>query len=223
MKYKAVIFDLYGTLFHSWSQELDEIMLTQMASILLVNKADFVKMWHATADNRMTGVFQSYEMCIREICRRLGVTVTDEQVNSAASLRTEQASLEVKLHDGSIDVLSKLKTQGYRTGLISNLSFMGVKFWKASLLAPLVDVAVLSCVEHMKKPDPRIFLTASERLVVKPEACIYVADGMDNELEAAAAVGMTPVLIHHPGEPVTIGSSWQGPTISYLMEVSNFL
>ena len=47
-------------------------MLTQMASILLVNKADFVKMWHATTDNRMTGVFQSYEICIREICRRLG-------------------------------------------------------------------------------------------------------------------------------------------------------
>jgi putative hydrolase of the HAD superfamily len=199
-------------------------MLTQMASRLLVNKADFAKMWRGTADNRMIGVFQSYEICIREICRKLGVTVTDIQVNSAANLRTEQASLEVKLHDGSIDVLSKLKIQGYRTGLISNLSFMGVKFWKASLLAPLVDVAVLSCVEHMKKPDPRIFLTACERLKVKPEACIYIADGMDNELEAAASIGMAPVLIRHPGVPVSPdGSSWHGPVISSLNEVLELL
>ena len=224
MKYKAVIFDLYGTLVHSWSHEIEEMILTQMAAVLSLSVSDLAKAWRMTDDDRLTGVFKSYESCIREICRRLKIIVTNDQINAASIIRAKYAKLIIEPHDGIKDVLFELRVKGYRIGLISNISMEGVKSWETSTLSSLFDVTMLSCLEEMKKPDLRIFRLTCERLVVQPEECLYIADGMDNELEAAAAVGMTPILIRHPGAPVSaIEGSWKGPTISYLNEVFNFL
>jgi putative hydrolase of the HAD superfamily len=80
----------------------------------------------------------------------------------------------------------------------------------------------------MKKPDPRIYLLATEQLAVRPEECMYVADGVGRELEAAAEVGMQPVLIRAshddmPDLPRVEPEKWDGPRISSLTEVLTLL
>ena len=71
------------------------------------------------------------------------------------------------------------------------------------------------------KPDPRIYHLALEKLQVKPGECLYVADGMEEELKAAAKVGMTPVRISFPhankNDPYL--EDWHGATITSLQEV----
>jgi putative hydrolase of the HAD superfamily len=224
VKYQAIIFDLFGTLIHAWSPEQEELTIAQMASVLAVNPVDLVQLWRAMAGDRMTGVYKDFESCLQDICHRLGVIVSDKQIQMAVMIRKQQTNQEMELQNGAEAVLSELRSQGYLTGLISNLSMTGIEYWKATRLVPLIDVTVMSCLEGMRKPDPRMYRLACDRLKVKPKNCLYVADGWDNELAGAASVGLTPVLIRHPGAPVSAeGSHWLGHAIGSLQEVGQFL
>ena len=78
------------------------------------------------------------------------------------------------------------------------------------------------------KPDPRIYHLACERLGVMPENCLYIADGENYELTAAATVGLHSVLIRNSsrdngGELRQEASEWLGDTINSLTGVLKLL
>jgi len=130
----------------------------------------------------------------------------------------------MKPRQDTIDTISYLQSQGLKIGLISNCSPETPLIWKETPLAPLVDVALFSSSVGIKKPDPRIYQLASERLAVKPENCAYVGDGDSQELSGAARVRMHPVLIRLAGEDgtqphLTNREEWEGPTITLLKDV----
>lgn len=83
-------------------------------------------------------------------------------------------------------------------------------------LAPLVDAAVFSCVEGVKKPDSRIYRLACSRLAVEPQECLYVGDGASDELPGATAFGMWAVQLR-PGDTEAV--RWPHETVSALGEV----
>ncbi len=92
----------------------------------------------------------------------------------------------------------------------------------------MFDVTVFSCVAGIKKPDPRIYHIATERLGVDPQDCLYIGDGSSRELTGALEVGMHPVLIHDPDESddthfIDREDDWKGPVISSLREVLGLL
>lgn len=91
--------------------------------------------------------------------------------------------------------LDRLLDDGLRVGLISNF-----EPWLDDLLVrlelkSLFDVRVISGVEGMEKPDPRIFLLALERAGLAPEEAVYVGDIPDFDVTPAASVGIYPILI----------------------------
>jgi putative hydrolase of the HAD superfamily len=72
--------------------------------------------------------------------------------------------------------------------------------WLEQLLEELdltrfLDVRVISGVEGLEKPDPRIFELAMERAGVSPATSVYVGDNPEFDVDPAAALGMLPVLI----------------------------
>ena len=222
MKYKAVIFDLFGTLIKNFPWDVSNSLLRRMALELLAPPDDFTALWHAAFDKRMKGVLKNYQACIRHICQQLGAQVQDDRIELAASTRFELNKQEVTApREGAIEVLSYLKANGCKTGLLSNCSTETTLVWENSPLAPLIDVAVFSCLVGLMKPDPRIYQTAVERLAVKPEECMYIADGMEQELLGASKLGMYAVLIRVPGEDDydPYREEWGGPVISSLKEV----
>lgn len=96
--------------------------------------------------------------------------------------------------------------------------------WPESPTAGLIDAPVFSCVEGVRKPDPRLFRAACQRLGVEPGACIYVADGYHGELATARALGMEAVLLEVPGEPTSEfrpdeAATWAGRRIRALSEL----
>ena len=54
---------------------------------------------------------------------------------------------------------------------------------------------MISGVEGLEKPDPRIFQLAMERAGVEPGRSVYVGDNPEFDVDPALAVGMFPVLI----------------------------
>lgn len=228
MKYKAVIFDLFGTLIDTSSRTEYKRILTQMAVVLKAPREEFTRLWFDTFDLRTTGVLTSLEGNIEYICRQLGVVFTDDQLNRASAIRFNFTVESLIPRPDTLAVLGFLKANSYRVGLISDCSSEVPTVWKNTTMASLIDVPVFSCIERVRKPDPRIYNRALKRLVVAAKDCLYIGDGSSRELSGAGAVGMHPVMIRVPHETSPDAyrideEEWNGPTISSLSEVLGLL
>jgi len=224
MKYAAVIFDLFGTLVDNFSRREYERVLTEMASALGAPPEDFIRLWFDLGDRRMLGILPSPEVNIEYICRELGVRPSEASKRLAARTRYAFTRRYVVPRPDAIEVLTHLKSAGYRTGLISDCSGETTTVWEDTPFASLFDATVFSCLAGVKKPDPRIYLLATGQLGVRPEECLYIGDGSSHELTGAASVGMHPVLIRVPYEDTPDAArineeEWDGPRISSLTEV----
>lgn len=226
MKYQAVIFDLFGTLVDIYYQTDYYSVLREMMSILKTPHDDFMRLWRDTADRRVTGVFKTLEENLEYICRELNIPVSHSQINLAKRVRLDYVALALTPREGAIETLSQLKLDGYKIGLVSNCSAEPPVIWSLTPFAPFFDVTVFSSTAGIQKPDPRIYLMATEQLKVEPKDCLYIGDGDSHELTGAAAVGMNPVLIlaTHEDNVSSVRSNAEiddcpCPRISSLLEV----
>lgn len=225
MKYEAVIFDLFGTLVPALSNREYWLVLEQVASSLSIPSDDFNRIWFETARERNTGVINSIEANVERVCQELGVNAGDAEIRRAVQIRVDFVTRIMQPRPDAVEVLSRLKSQGFKIGLISNCSCDTPLAWQNTPFVPFFDITVFSSLAGMVKPDPRIYNLAIGQLEVKPEGCLYVGDGASNELAGAARVGMSPVLIKVSEEDFD-GSlrgdnreEWGGPTVSSLTEV----
>lgn len=91
--------------------------------------------------------------------------------------------------------LRALAEHGYTLGVVSN--------WEPSLLTTLArlgldryfQAVIISAVEGVWKPDPRLFEIALTRLEVTAEAALSVGDQVSHDVEAAKAAGLHSILL----------------------------
>jgi putative hydrolase of the HAD superfamily len=227
MKLKAVVFDLFGTLVDDFSIREHERLLSKMAKVLSAPRDAFAQMWVETFPQRATGLFPTIEANIKHVCQVLGCHVTDTQIKKASAMRLNFVRQKLTPRPGVLDILAQLRFKTYKIGLITNCSPELPKLWPTTPLANLVDVAVFSCLEGVKKPDPKIYMVACQRLGVAPRNCLYIGNGSSHELTGAAAVGMRPLLLRVPYETYDTYrievDEWQGPSISDLKEILTIL
>lgn len=224
MKYKAVIFDLFGTIAENrFPKEYNRVLL-DMASILSVPSQDFTSLWTKTYPKRATGFFPTIESNIKYICKVLNFQVKDKWINDALKVRFDFTRRSLKPQKEAVRILIDLKTMGCKTGLISNCAPDVPLFWEKTPFNSLIDVPIFSCKVGFKKPDQRIYSLAYKRLAMKPGECLYVGDGGSYELEAASKAGMHPILIRasdfYKTDPyLQEAREWQGVIIVTLRGV----
>ena len=223
MSYSAVIFDLFGTLVDDFASSVGQ-MHAELAVALEVPYEPFMQLWRQTSHMRTIGVFQTVETSIEHVCGVMGVQVGAEQMTKAVEIRLRHIRRMIEPRPDAVATLARLKNQDYKIGLISNCSIEIPILWQETAFANLVATPIFSCRERLKKPDPHIYHLACERLGVMPEHCLYIADGEDYELTAAAKVGLHPVLLRTSsqetrGELHQETREWQGATIAGLAEV----
>jgi len=230
MKYEAIIFDLFGTLVDKLSLREHKKLLEQMASIISAPPGDFVQLWFDTFDERGLGIFQSLETNIEYICQKLELRPINTKITLASQINIQYTARSMKPCLYATELLAHLKSEGLKTGLITNCGAEVPKIVNDMPIATLLDVVVFSSLESVQKPDPRIYQLTAERLLVKPGDCLYIGDGDANELTGALQVGMHPVLIRNPDEDRTDvhrvdfeADEWNGPVISSLKEVLNLI
>lgn len=90
------------------------------------------------------------------------------------------------------EAVRRARAAGIRTALVSN-SWGDPMHYPRAQLAELFDALVISAEVGVRKPDPRIYLIATERVGVPPERCVFVDDHPAN-VAAAEALGMRGVL-----------------------------
>ena len=228
MKYKAVIFDLFGTLIPNFSEKEYRRIIKRMASVVSAPPEQFWEQWTATFRESIIGVFPDYSANIKHICSKLGVNPEQDKIAEAVQILLDYEALSMVPRSEAVEVLSTLKQKGYKIGLISDCSPNTIKLWQKTSLKPFFEVTIFSSAVGLKKPDPQIYQMATEQLKVKPEDCLYIGDSSSRELTGALKVGMHPVWICIPEETDEDNfrvdkENWDGEVISSLTGALNLV
>ena len=106
------------------------------------------------------------------------------------------------IRDDVVERARALRAGGHRLGMITNNVAEFRELWRAMLpLDELFDVVIDSSEVGMRKPDPRIFHLALERLGgVDPARSVFLDDYPGNVV-AAEAVGMHGILVEADHQP----------------------
>jgi putative hydrolase of the HAD superfamily len=133
----------------------------------------------------------------RQTLATLGHADGDELAEALFEAFSDPAAY--KLFDDARPALEALARRGLKLGVVSNF-----EPW-------LEDVLALEGVDHLfaavaisgrlgvAKPEPAIFHAALRQAGVDAKATVHVGDQPANDVEAAAAVGITPVLLDRSG------------------------
>jgi epoxide hydrolase-like predicted phosphatase len=138
----------------------------------------------ALADLRQleTGRIQEDEF-ERRFAERLGLDEATDLIDSMFR--------GMKPSEPMVAAVRAARASGVRTGLVSNS--WSTSHYDRAMLAELFDAAVISAEVGMHKPQPEIYLLASQRVRVEPERCVFIDDLREN-CAGAEAVGMTAIL-----------------------------
>lgn len=141
----------------------------------------------------------------RSVLDDLGIPASDALVDRVYGTFTDLANY--RLFDDVLPTLDALRGAGVRLGLVSNFEEWLERLLVALGIADYFEVRVISGFEGLEKPDPRIFLLATDRLGVDPSAAAYVGDSPEFDVAPSTALGMRSVLIdrrdRHAGLPTT--------------------
>lgn len=104
----------------------------------------------------------------------------------------------VKMKKGLMPLIKYLKTNGYKTAVVSSseksrvLSIM--KKRGGGLCEKCFDAFITATDKLPGKPNPDVFLAAAKRLDVAPNECVVLEDSI-NGIVAAHAAEMQPIMI----------------------------
>ena len=228
-KYKAIVFDLFGTLVGTFSSSAHDIVLENMAATLGVPDRAFASLFdYDMRKARELGAYASIEGNIEIACNQLGLNPTAAAIEEAAKYRYDFMEKALVPRGDAVQTLAQIRAKGYAIGLLSDCSPEVPQLWPNTPFVGIIDVPVFSCEVGLKKPDPGIYKLLCERLGLGAEACLYVGDGDSLELEGALGVGMDPVLIRVQGEDEDdrdrpLADKWQGKKVSKLSDVLQFV
>lgn len=111
------------------------------------------------------------------------------RVDAAGLLSRMQAGL--RPDRASIDLVARLRGSGHRVGLLSNS--LGDDCYAGHDLDAMFDAVTISGQIGVRKPSRAAYLTACERLGVRPEETVMV-DDLEQNIVAAGRIGLAGVV-----------------------------
>jgi epoxide hydrolase-like predicted phosphatase len=105
--------------------------------------------------------------------------------------------LGVGVHWMMVHRVRELRSEGYRTAILTNNVKEWGRYWKESIPLDLFDEVVDSCDVGLRKPDPAIYRLTCGRLEVAPEAAVFL-DDTSRHVESARQVGLHAILVRDP-------------------------
>lgn len=200
-------------------------LLMLMAERLSLPAPAFVRHFEMTAAEAMSGRLPTVARHVEHVATLIAASVDEAALARSVALHESTSRRWLEPREGATDALSALRRRAVRVGLVSNCSAEVPRLWPTTPLAPLVDETLFSCEEGLLKPDVEIFERAVRRLGIHPADAVYISDGPLDELEAAASLGVTPVLFESPDLSAERlqGRAWHGRTIASFSELADVM
>jgi len=137
------------------------------------------------------------------LCRRLGIE--EDAALLARRVYDEFGKAERwRAYDDVVPALQRLRARGLATGVISNWDGRLQGILHRMGLAAELDTVVSSADVGLRKPDPRIFELACDRLGVSTDEAAHVGDHHYSDILGARAAGLQAVFVdrHDTGVPL---------------------
>ena len=135
------------------------------------------------------------------ICRLCGVPAhLREEADRCIKQVHQDEHLWTHVAEETPAALSALSEMGYRLAVVSNADGRVEALLERRGLRDHFEFVIDSHVFGAEKPDPRIFLAATERLELAPSVCLYVGDLYPVDVLGARAAGLEAVLLDPWGE-----------------------
>jgi putative hydrolase of the HAD superfamily len=198
---RAIVFDFFGTLTDPWAEIDRRAAFDETAAALSVPPDRFWAAMSSSFPLRIVGHYGGTRSTLAAIARQCGAEPTPGRLDAATSIQAAGAEQLRPPRPGVLALLDRLRTDGFRLGLISDCSSELPEAWAATPYAPRIDAPVFSWREGYRKPDQRLYATAAERLGVPPAECWFVGDGGSREHDGARRAGMRPVLVTNAAYP----------------------
>jgi len=122
------------------------------------------------------------------------------------------------LYPDAPPTLDRLKSRGYRMGIVSNWESRLLQLCAAHRIADHFDFAVVSELEGFVKPHRHMYQRALDLAGVPADQVLHVGDSLRDDIEGAAAVGIRGVLLDRTASQV----DYQ-PRIASLLELDRVL
>lgn len=103
----------------------------------------------------------------------------------------------LRLFDDVAPALKRLQDAGYKLGVITNWDTSFERTLKRLNADHFFDVVVISCIEHMAKPDLRIFECAFQRANTSPQSCWYIGDHIEYDIKPSLQLGMKTIHVDY--------------------------
>jgi len=228
LMFRAVLFDLFGTLTPCYPLDGVRLTIAAMADDLRVPGDAFTAAWNDSFPGRQRHEFATLADNVGVILGALGFGRSKAQIEAACQRRIDFELGALSPRPDVIPTLRKLRSARIRTALVSNCSLETPAAWPGGVLHGAMDAEVFSCVAGWAKPDERIYRHACQALSVDPEDCLFVGDGSSDELRGAEALGMKAVLIRADDDDDTFPdrldrSNWRGPLFRSVAETLGLL
>jgi len=111
----------------------------------------------------------------------------------AVDAQVLMAGISGELRPAMVEAVRRCR-EHYLTGLLTNNFVRTDENPSLGWLPDLFDTIVESAIEGVRKPDPRFYLIACERLAVEPRRCVFL-DDLGVNLKPARELGMTTIRV----------------------------
>jgi putative hydrolase of the HAD superfamily len=108
----------------------------------------------------------------------------------------DEGSKHREINDGLLALIEKLR-KNYSVGTLTNLTASRLLIDEKMDIYLHFDYTVLSCVEHLKKPDPAFYRIALARADAQPDEAIFI-DDREEPVAIAVQMGIKGILYRYP-------------------------
>lgn len=127
----------------------------------------------------------------------LGYKLPPDLVREVVELDHDALVNSVRIEPETIEMLEKLRADGLKLGLVSNVSQLPELLHRDIErfgIAKLLDGVAFSSEIGVRKPRPQIFEHVLDAVGVRPTDAVFVGDRLVDDIAGAQAVGMRAIL-----------------------------
>lgn len=223
--YRAVFFDLGGTLFSyrdvgRWTlaalvggakqlgveASIRELGLAYRAASRTANRRYIDRPFYLHRD--------LFRDTFRLFAEELGRDASESQLDWFEAALRDALVENMVLREDCLDTLRRLRTRGLYLSIVSNIDDDHlVPMVEGSGLCEVLDHWTSSEEARSCKPDPRFFELALEKAGCRAEDVLFVGDSPEHDVQGAKGVGMTAVLLLEEGAipPLQSGRETMAP------------
>lgn len=210
MKYKNLIFDLYGTLLDIHTEENDHVWEKTALYFGFYGAhytgAALKQAFHTAIAAREAAAGQSYEcfpdipfeQVMAQLFRDGGITQNADALGVHAAQLFRILSIDyIKLYPHVLEALALLRKKGCRLWLLSNAQHVFTAYELQHLgLGTQLDGIYISSNYGCRKPDLRFYQALLAEQQLDPASCLMIGNDRQTDIAGAQGAGLATLYMH---------------------------